>query len=74
MFADVMTPGLPIHRSTFFAGGNIGLPLPTNLLGIYGLNRGDSVASCSFGGIFQVTIFLVEGYLLFVFHFLVLFI
>ena len=69
VLAAAMAPGLPIHRSTFFAGGNIGLPLPTNLLGIYGLNRGDSVASCSFGGIFQVTIFLVEGYLLFFFNF-----
>ncbi len=34
---------------------------------------GDSVASCSFGGTFQETIFLAEVYLLFVFHFLVLF-
>jgi hypothetical protein len=28
---------------------------------------GDSVASCSFGGAFWETVFLVEGYLLFVF-------
>ncbi len=32
MFANVMAPGLPIHRSTFSAGGNIGPVLPTNLL------------------------------------------
>jgi hypothetical protein len=31
------------------------------------LNDGDSFASCSFGGTFWETIFLVEGYLLFVF-------
>jgi hypothetical protein len=34
-----------------------------------GLKQGDSVASSSFGGTFCKTIFLVEGYLLFVFHF-----
>ena len=102
-----MAPGLPIHRSTFFAGGNISPALPTNLLRIDGLKRtcgefccflffwrhvgnfvascsfggtweiccflffwrhlGDSFASWSFGGTFWETIFLVEGYLLFVF-------
>jgi hypothetical protein len=31
-FAAAMAPGLPIHRSTFFAGGAIGPGLPTNLL------------------------------------------
>ncbi len=32
VFADVMAPRLPIHRSTFSAGGDIGPVLPTNLL------------------------------------------
>ncbi len=32
VFADVMAPRLPIHRSTFSAGGNIGPALPMNLL------------------------------------------
>jgi hypothetical protein len=31
-FAVAMAPGLPIHRSTLFAGGDIGPALPTNLL------------------------------------------
>ena len=29
---NVMAPRLPINRSTFFAGGNIGPAPPTNLL------------------------------------------
>ncbi len=33
-------PGLPIYRSTFFAGGNIGPMCPNNLLQIDGLKRG----------------------------------
>jgi hypothetical protein len=32
VLANAMAPGLPIHRSNFFASGNIGLALPTNLL------------------------------------------
>jgi hypothetical protein len=32
MLADVMVPGLPIHRCTFFAGGVIRPAPPTNLL------------------------------------------
>jgi hypothetical protein len=32
VLATAMAPGLPIHRSAFFAGGNIGPTLPTNLL------------------------------------------
>ncbi len=32
MLAAAMAPGLPIHRSTFFADGAIGPGLPTNLL------------------------------------------
>jgi hypothetical protein len=39
MLAVTMAPGLPIHRSTFFAGGNIGPALPTNLLRMDGLKR-----------------------------------
>jgi hypothetical protein len=47
---------------------DIGHELPTNLLGMDGPKRWwDSVASCSFEGTFWETIFLVEGYLLFVF-------
>jgi hypothetical protein len=82
MLAAAMAPGLPIHRSTFFAGGNIGPVLPTNLLRMDELKQtwGDFVASCSFGGTWAIlllpgsfgstfweTIFLVEAYLLFVF-------
>ncbi len=32
VFAVTMALGLPIHRSAFFAGGDIGPGLPTNLL------------------------------------------
>jgi hypothetical protein len=34
-----MAPEPPIHRSTFFAGGDIGPALPTNLLYMDGLKR-----------------------------------
>ncbi len=34
-----MARGLPIHRSTSFAGGDIGPALPTNLLRMDGLKR-----------------------------------
>jgi hypothetical protein len=83
VLANVMAPGLPIHRSTFFVGGDIGLAPPTNLLQKDGLKwgggilllpvlleaLGDSDASCSFGGTYRETLFLAEVYLLFVFHF-----
>jgi hypothetical protein len=89
-----MAPGLPIHRSTFFTGGDIGPALPTNLLRIDGLEQtwgfccflffwrhvgilflpvllealgGFLLLPRSFGSTFWETIFLVEGYLLFVF-------
>jgi hypothetical protein len=39
VLADAMAHGLPIQRSTFFAGGNIGPALTTNLLCIDGLKR-----------------------------------
>ncbi len=39
VLANVMAPELPIHRSTYFAGGNIGPAHLTNLLRIYGLKR-----------------------------------
>ncbi len=32
VLANIMAPGLPIHRRTFFAGGNINPAPPTNLL------------------------------------------
>jgi hypothetical protein len=69
VFANVMAPGLPIHRSTFSAGGNIGPALPTNLLVIAGIRpgRGIRLLPGSFGSTFRETIFLVKGYLLFVF-------
>jgi hypothetical protein len=55
--------------SALFVVGNIGHELPTNLLGMDGPKRWwKSFASCSFEGTFWGTIFLVEGYLLFVFH------
>jgi hypothetical protein len=40
MLADVMAPELPIHRSIFSAGGNIGPVLQTNLLQMDGLKQG----------------------------------
>ncbi len=45
VLANIMAPGLPIHRSTFFAGGDIGPVHLTNLLQIDGLKRwrGNSV-------------------------------
>ncbi len=36
-FAVATALGLPIHRSIFFAGGNIGPALPTNLLVMDGI-------------------------------------
>jgi hypothetical protein len=39
MLAAAMAPGLPIHRSIFFAGGDIGPALPTNLLVMDGIKR-----------------------------------
>jgi hypothetical protein len=48
--------------------GNIGHERPTNLLDMDGPKRlWDSCASCSFEGTSWETMFLVEGYLLFVF-------
>jgi hypothetical protein len=38
-FAVAMALGLPIHRSAFFAGGDIGPGLPTNLLVMDGIKR-----------------------------------
>jgi hypothetical protein len=69
VFANITAHRLPIHRSTFSVGGNTSPALPTNLLVMAGIRRGgwDSLSSCSFGGTFWETIFLVEGYLLFVF-------
>jgi hypothetical protein len=63
VLAVVMAPGLPIYRSTFSAGGDIGPVLSTNLHVKAG-NRGgeDSIASCSLGSIILETIFLVEGF------------
>ncbi len=71
VFVDVMAPGLLIHRSTFSAGGDIGPALPTNLLVMAGTGirpgRGILLLPGSFGSTFWETIFLVKGYLLFVF-------
>jgi hypothetical protein len=60
VLAVVMSPGLPIYRSTFSAGSNISPMLPTNLHVMVG-NRGgegDSIASCSFGKHYSGDIFL----------------
>ncbi len=38
-FAIAMALGLPIHRSIFFVGGDIGPTLPTNLLVMDGIKR-----------------------------------
>jgi hypothetical protein len=81
VLAGDIGPEPPIHRSTFFAGGNIGPvshPIHFEWMGLSG--GGDIVASCSFGGtwgillllvllkaFFWETIFLVKGYLLYVF-------
>ena len=64
VLAVVMAPGLPIYRSTFSADGDIGPVLPTNQFVMAGIRTGggDSIASCSFGGTFVETIFLVEGF------------
>jgi len=65
VLADVMAPGLPIYKSTFFAGSDIGPVLPTTLLvmaGNRGGGGGDSIASCSFGSTILETIFLAEGF------------
>jgi hypothetical protein len=64
VFANVMAPGLPIHRSTFSAGGNIGPVLPTNLLVMAGIRpgRGILLLPGSFGSTFQETISLAEVY------------
>ena len=71
VLAVVMAPELPIYRSTFSAGGDIGPVLPTNLHVMAG-NRG--------GGGFYCFLFLwkalfwrqfswLKASLLFVFHF-----
>ncbi len=39
VLAAAMAPGLPIHRSIFFAGGNMGPMLPTNLLVMDGIKQ-----------------------------------
>jgi hypothetical protein len=69
VFANVIAPGLPIHRSTFSTSSNIGPALPTNLLVMAGirLGRGTLLLPGSFGSTFRETIFLAKGYLLFVF-------
>jgi hypothetical protein len=46
MFADVMAPGLLIHRSTFCVGGNIGTALPINLLQMDELKQGGGIQLC----------------------------
>ncbi len=40
ILTNVMAPGLPIYRSTFSAGGDIGPMLPTNLHVMAGNKRG----------------------------------
>jgi hypothetical protein len=69
VFTNFMAPGLPIYRSTFSVGGNISPMLPTNLHVMAGIRpgRGILLLPGSFGSTFQETIFLVKGYLLFVF-------
>ena len=43
VLAVAMAPGLPIYRSTFSAGGNIGPVLPTNLHVMAGNRRGGDI-------------------------------
>jgi hypothetical protein len=60
-FVADMAHRLPIHMSPFFVVGNIGLALPTNLLGMNELTWtwGNLVASCSFGGTWEIHCFLI---------------
>jgi hypothetical protein len=43
VFAGLMAPRLPIHRSTFSAGGDIGPTLPANLLVMAGIRPGRGI-------------------------------
>jgi len=63
VLAVVMAPGLPIYRSTFSAGGNIGPVLPTNLHVMAG-NRGGGILLLlvPLESIILETIFLAEGF------------
>ncbi len=64
VFVDIMAPRLPIHRSTFSVGGDIGPTLPTNLLVMAGIRpgRGILLVPGSFGSTFWETISLAEVY------------
>ncbi len=76
-YANVMALVLPTSQNFFHTGNAIDLALTTNLLPMDGLRRGgegifdlvlrDSIFSSSL--VLWETIFLVEGYLLFVFLF-----
>jgi hypothetical protein len=75
VFANVMAHGLPIHRSAFSAGGDIGPVLPTIYLSWLGLGRGEGILlllAC-FEALFWRQSSWLKASLFFVFYFLVLF-
>ena len=63
VLAVVMAPGLPIYRSTFLVGGDIGPVFPTNLHAMAG-NRGGGILLLLvlLESIILETIFLAEGF------------
>ena len=77
VLANVMAPGLPIHRSTFSApGGDIGPALPITLLAMAGNRRGEEgilLLLVPLEPLFWRQFSWLKATLLFVFHFLVLF-
>jgi hypothetical protein len=74
VLAVVMATGLPIYRSTFSAGGDIGPVFPTNLHVMAG-NRGGGFYCFLFlwKALFWRQFSWLKASLLFVFHFLALF-
>jgi hypothetical protein len=67
--ADVMALGLPSHRSFSSVGGNIGLALPTNLLLLDGLRRGEGILFLLYELVLWETIVMARVILLFDFPF-----
>jgi hypothetical protein len=61
VLAIVMAPGLPIYRSPFSAGGDIGPVFPTNLHVTAG-NRGGGFLLVFLESTILETIFLAEGF------------
>jgi hypothetical protein len=51
-YANVMALVLPTSWSFFYVGNTTGLVLPTNLLGMDGLRRGEGILSSFYGTLF----------------------